>query len=97
MRIISPKALRVFEARHPDAAGPLNAWRQSTKYSEWQTFYDVRAVFGKRVDRYKQYVIFDIGGNKYRLIAAIHYNRGRLYVRNVLTHTEYSAEKWKDG
>jgi mRNA interferase HigB len=97
MRITSPKMLRVFAARHPDAASPLNAWRQITKHAEWQSFDDVRAVFGKRVDRYKQYVIFDIGGNKFRLIAAIHYNRGRLYIRHVLTHAEYSAEKWKDG
>ncbi len=52
-------------------------------------------MLGKRVDRYKQLVIFDIGGNKYRLIAAIHYNKGIVYVRDVLTHAEYDLDKWK--
>ena len=41
-------------------------------------------------------VIFNIGGNKYRLIAVIHFNRGKLYVRHVLTHAEYDEGKWKD-
>jgi mRNA interferase HigB len=96
MRIISPKVLREFAARHPASASSLTAWRRIAKHAEWQSFDDVREVFGKRVDRYRQYVIFDIGGNKYRLVAAIHYNRGRLYIRHVLTHAEYSTEKWKD-
>ena len=53
------------------------------------------AEFGKRVDRYGKFVIFDIGGNKYRLICAIHYNTGRVYIRHVLTHAEYDLDKWK--
>jgi len=40
-------------------------------------------------------VVFNIGGNKYRLIAAIHFNRRKLYIRHVLTHTEYDKERWK--
>lgn len=40
--------------------------------------------------------IFDIGGNKFRLIAAIHYNTGKVFVLRVLTHKEYDAERWKD-
>jgi mRNA interferase HigB len=40
--------------------------------------------------------VFNIGGNKARLIAAIHYNRRRVYIRAVLTHAEYDAARWKD-
>jgi len=40
-------------------------------------------------------VVFNIGGNKYRLIAAIHFNRHKLYIRDVLTHAEYDKERWK--
>jgi len=40
-------------------------------------------------------VVFNIGGNKYRLIAAIHFNRGKVYIRDVLTHAEYDKERWK--
>lgn len=50
---------------------------------------------GARVDRYKRFVIFDIGGNKYRLIAAVHFNTGIVYIRHVLTHAEYDSDKWK--
>lgn len=50
--------------------------------AEWESFDDVKAVFGKRADQYKQFVIFDIGGNKSRLIAAIHYNTGRVFIRH---------------
>ena len=39
---------------------------------------------------------FDIGGNKYRLIAAIHYNRKKVYIRHVLTHAEYDRDRWKE-
>ena len=97
MHVISPKLLRQFWTAHPDARGPLSRWAKLAKTSRWSTFDDVKAAFGKRVDRYRQYVIFDIGGNKYRLIAVIHYNRGRVYLRHVLTHAEYDRDRWKDG
>jgi len=96
MRVISPKMLREFGAVHPDAVGPLARWRQLVAATEWKTFTDVKAEFGS-VDQYKQFAIFDIGGNKYRLIAAIHYNTGRVYIRHMLTHAEYTRGRWKKG
>lgn len=97
MRIISPKMLRSFAAVHPDASSSLDAWRRVTRAADWQSFDDVKATFGKRADRYKQFVVFDVSGNKYRLIAAIHYNRRTVYVRHILTHAEYDRGKWKGG
>lgn len=52
---------------------------------------------GGNVDQHKQFAIFDIGGSKYRLIAAIHYNTGSVYIRHVLTHAEYTRGRWKKG
>ena len=95
MRAISPKILRLFWAIHPDTRGPLTRWRKRTKAAEWKSFADVTADFGS-ADQYGQFVIFDIGGNMYRLIAAIHYNTGRVYIRHVLTHAEYDSGKWKE-
>ncbi|MEO2088273.1 MAG: type II toxin-antitoxin system HigB family toxin [Gemmataceae bacterium] len=95
MRVISPKRLRTFWTVHPDAQAPLVRWRKVVDQAKWESFDDVKAVFGKRADQYKQLVIFDIGGNKYRLIAAVHYNTGRVYIRHVLTHAEYDRGKWK--
>jgi len=95
MRVISPKKLQACWTLHPDARGPLTRWRKRTQAVEWKSFADVKADFGT-VDQYKQFVIFDIGGNKYRLIAAIHYNTGCVYIRHVLTHAEYDRGKWKE-
>ena len=50
-----------------------------------------------RVKLIGKFTVFDIGGNKYRLITAIHYNRKKVYIRHVLTHTEYNREKWKES
>ncbi len=96
MRVISPKMLREFRAVHPDARNPLKNWLKTTTDADWESFADVKVSFGKRVDRYKQFVIFDVGGNKYRIIAVIHYNRGHVYLRHVLRHAEYDKDKWKD-
>jgi len=95
MRIISTKLLREFGASYVDARNPLAEWKRIARNAKWKTFDEVRLVFGKRVDRYKNLVIFDIGGNKYRLIAAIHYNTGIIYLRHMLTHAEYDQSKWK--
>ena len=96
MRVISPKKLREFWAFHPDAESALRSWYKLTRGADWKSYEDVRAVFGKRIDQFERFVIFDIGGNKYRLIGTIHYNTGRLYIRHVLTHADYDREKWKE-
>jgi len=48
------------------------------------------------VDKVGKFTVFDIGGNKFRLIAVIHYNRKKVYIRHVLTHVEYDSDKWKE-
>ena len=95
MHIISKKMLREFWAEHPRAKSPLDAWYQVTKHAEWESFPDVRATFNT-ADAVGRFVVFDIGGNKYRLITVIHYDRGKVYIRHVLTHAEYDEGKWKD-
>ena len=61
--------------------------------SEFADFAALRRSFGA-ADLVAPYTVFDVGGNTFRLIAAIHYNRGRVYVRHVLTHAEY--DEWSD-
>src|SRR4051794_28911189 len=98
MHIISKKKLREFWDQYPKAKSPLEAWYQIAKHAEWESFADVRKVFNT-ADSVGRFVVFDvggnkyrliavIGGNKYRLIAVIHFNRGKLLVRHVLTHAE---------
>jgi mRNA interferase HigB len=73
---------------------PLRVWAKAVKDARWTSFADVRLTF-RTVDVYKSLTIFEIGGNKYRLIAAIHYNTGLVYVLHVLTHKEYGTDNWK--
>lgn len=95
MHIISKKKLREFWDKHPKAKAPLEAWYQVTLAVEWESFADVRKTFNT-ADQIGKFTVFNIGGNKYRLIAVIHFNRGKLFVRHVLTHAEYDEEKWKN-
>jgi len=96
MHVISKKKLREFWEDHPKAKTPLVAWFQIAKHAEWQTFAEVRQTFNT-TDQVGRFTVFDIAGNKYRLIAVIHFNRQKLYVRHVLTHGEYDQGKWKQG
>jgi len=95
MHIISKKKLREFWDQHPRAKSALECWFQVVRRANWDSFADVRNTFNT-ADRVCRFVVFDIAGNKYRLIAAIHFNRGKLFVRQVLTHAEYAKGKWKD-
>ena len=91
MHVLSRKMLRAFWEDYPDAESALEAWQKA----DWQTFADVRALF-PHADQVDKFTVFNIGGNKYRLITVIHYNRRKVYVRDVLTHKEYDRDKWKD-
>jgi mRNA interferase HigB len=95
MHVVSKKKLREFWEKHPRAQSPLEAWYQVAKQAEWRTFADVRRSFNT-ADGVGKFLVFDVGGNKYRLVAVIHYNRGKLFVRHVLTHTEYDEGKSKE-
>ena len=96
MHVISKKRLREFWEEHPKAETSLDAWYEVACDANWETFADVRATF-HAADRVGRLTVFNIGGNKYRLIAAIHFNRGKLFVRHVLTHRQYDEGKWRDG
>ncbi len=94
MRVISRKALREFWKRHPDSETSLSRWFKAVKNSAFSNFNDLQSAFPS-ADKVDDLIVFDIGGNKYRLIASVHFNRGKVYVRHVLTHSEYDRGKWK--
>jgi mRNA interferase HigB len=88
MRIISRNALIEFWQRHPDARIPMEAWYRVVKSTSFANFNDMRRAFNS-ADYVAPYTVFDVGGNNFRVIAAIHYNGQRLYIRFVFTHAEY--------
>lgn len=99
MWIIKPGAVRAYADRHADAAEALNRWMFLVKRAEWRNFSQLRAVFRSAdevgVASGRKVVVFNIGGNNYRLIAAVRYNLGKVFVLRFMTHAEYDKGKWK--
>ena len=92
MRVISNSSLTSFAAIHPAAAEPLQAWRKIAESRFFANFAEIKATFNA-VDKVNLYYVFDGGGNKYRIVAAVHFDQQKLFVRHVFTHKEY--DKWK--
>ena len=95
MHIITRKRLNEFAANHPNAASGLAHWYRTLKKADFASFLEVRRAM-PHADQVGGLTVFNIGGNKARLIAAIHYNRRRVYIRGVLNHAEYDMGKWKE-
>jgi mRNA interferase HigB len=94
MRIISRHALVEFWNSHSDSQTPLAAWHQLASYASWQSFTDLRKTF-PNADLVGRLTVFNVGGNKYRLIARVEFVRQRIYIRAVLTHADYDREDCK--
>lgn len=94
MHVISRKKLKLAVMRHGDLEGPLDTWFRVAKRSRWRKLEDVRKTFSS-ADAVGKWTVFNIKGNQYRLIVEINYLFGRIYVRHVLTHAEYSRGTWK--
>ncbi len=94
MKLISNKALRDFSARHPAAEMPLQNFRLLVERGCFSSFADLKTTFGS-VDKVGERFVFNIGGNKFRLIAAIAFSPQLLWVKAVLTHAEYDKGDWK--
>lgn len=99
MRVISKSRLRQFweSPNYGDSEGPLLAWytHVSDKSVAWQNWSDVKAAFGN-ADLVGNCVVFNIGGNKYRLITRILYPSQKVFILKMMTHKEYDQEKWKE-
>jgi len=89
MRIIALSALRDFWRKHPDAEVPLRAWYAVARRAVWRRPDEVKAAYRSASFTANNRVIFNIKGNDYRLVVAVHYNRGLMFVRFVGTHREY--------
>lgn len=95
MHVISRKRLNEFAEGHGEAKSSLAHWYQQIKGGNFANFAELRTTFPS-ADQVGKLTVFNVGGNKVRLIAAIHYNRHKVYVRAVLTHTEYDEQRWKE-
>ena len=94
MRVISNSALRAFAATHPNAELPLQGWRRVIEKNRFANWAELKAAFNT-VDKVGELAVFDIGGNKYRLIAYVRFEKQIVYVKAVLTHRDYQRGAWK--
>ena len=95
MHVISYRAIREYKVARPDAGSALDNWYRVANACKWQSFVEVRQVF-RSADWVRPYIVFNIAGNKYRLIAEINFRSQTLFVRHILTHQEYAEGKWKE-
>jgi len=94
MHIITRKRLLEFAKIHPDCSTALESWYRILKRTDFNSFNELRQTFPS-ADIVDNLTVFNIGGNKARLIAAIHYNTHRIYIRQILTHKEYDRGSWR--
>jgi len=94
MHVIDKPALIAFWTIHPDSKIPLQVWYQTMEREIFSDFNELRQTFAS-TDYVDGLTVFNIGGNKYRLITSIHYNRRKVYIRNILKHAEYDRGSWK--
>lgn len=92
MHVITRKRLNEFADTHPETKSSLAHWYQLVKNNNFSNFADLRETF-PAADQVGNLTVFNVGGNKVRLIATIHYNRSKIYIRAVLTHSEYDEQR----
>lgn len=90
MQIIARRTLKQFWLKHPQAEIPLRTWYAAVLHAQWSTPADVKSTFGTSVDfLHDNRLVFDIGGNKYRLIVRVSYEYQRVLIKFVGTHAQY--------
>ena len=94
MHVITRKKLNDFARRFPMAKTSLDAWYKLVKKALFKNLMEIKAVF-PATDDVKGYSVFNIGGNKYRLVAKIEYRWQKVFIVAVLTHAEYDTGSWK--
>src|SRR3954467_7781701 len=99
MRVIKERFLKRMAVDFPQAANWINTFLKHARASEWMNLAQLRRTYPQadlvKVKSRNDVVVFNVAGNKYRLIAAIHFNTGKLFTLRFLTHAEYSKDHWK--
>jgi mRNA interferase HigB len=89
MRIISRRTLREFWEKRPDARQSLQAWYADVKHADWKSPADIKNVYRNASFLANNRVVFNIKGNRYRVVVAVQYKYRLVYLRFVGTHQEY--------
>lgn len=93
MHIISQKRIREAQQNYPESSSALKGWFRIMKKNNFNNFAELKKCFNS-VDKVDNLYVFNIAGNKLRLIANIHFDRKKIYIRNILSHEQYDKNKW---
>ncbi len=99
MRIVSRKSLVQFWEIHKEVETPLLQWFRVVSEARWQNSNDVKQTFNtvdQPIINQKRIAILNVGGNKFRIIASIHFNTQIVFIRDILTHTQYERGSWRN-
>ncbi|MGE3919974.1 MAG: type II toxin-antitoxin system HigB family toxin [Gammaproteobacteria bacterium] len=94
MHVITKKRILLAAKAFPESAGALIAWYTIVEKNNFNNHAELKMTFNS-VDKVNNLYVFNIAGNKLRLIASIHFNRQKIYIREILSHTEYDKGNWK--
>lgn len=95
MHVISYRRLREYAEKHSDCRDSLDNWYKVASQADWSTLVEVQSVF-PTAEAVGNFTVFNIKGNKYRLIISIDYEKKLIYIKYILTHAEYDKESWKN-
>ena len=95
MHIITQKSLKTAWDVYPDTEMPLRKWYTEMKNLRFQNFSDLRQYYPS-ADQVGRLTVFNIKGNHYRLVVRIEYSYGKVFIRKLMTHADYSKEEWKN-
>ena len=94
MRLLGRDQIESFSRKHPDSTSGLKSWAQAIESNSFQHFVELKKTFGT-ADQVKPHTVFNIAGNKYRIIALVHYQLQSVAVEEVLTHRDYDRGRWR--
>jgi mRNA interferase HigB len=95
MHLISIRQLRADSTRYPDTLTPIEEWYNIVRKAEWANLEEVREIY-RDAEAVGNFTVFNIKGNKYRLIADIDYESSTIYYKYFLTHADYDKDRWKN-
>lgn len=95
MHIITKKRIIEAKLKYSNCASALDGWYTVISKNKFTSFAELKRTFNS-IDKVNNLYVFDIAGNKLRLIASIHFNRQKLYIRDMLNHKEYDEHKWRN-
>ncbi|MDQ4119838.1 MAG: type II toxin-antitoxin system HigB family toxin [Acidobacteriota bacterium] len=94
MRIISERKIREYTVENSESENAMREWIRVVRLADWHNFTDLRNTFN-HADVFNNCVIFDVGGNKWRIIAKVEYQKHLVFIKRILTHNEYSFKNGK--